>query len=76
MLRPEAIRVVAAEGAELCGRVDAVSFVGDRQRLTVTGVAERPLTIDVANSLAVEIGQHIGLAIEPDAMRLLPGDRR
>ena len=76
MLRPEAIRVVAAEGAELCGRVDAVSFVGDRQRLTVTGVAERPLTIDVASSLAVEVGQRIGLAIDPDAVRLLPGDRR
>ena len=76
MLRPEAIRVVAAEGAELCGRVDAVSFVGDRQRLTVTGAAERALTIDVASSLAVEVGQRIGLAIDPDAVRLLPGDRR
>ena len=62
--------------AELCGRIDAVSFVGDRQRLIVTGAAERPLTIDVANSLAVGVGQRVGLAIEPRDVRLLPGDRR
>lgn len=56
-------------------RVDAVSFVGDRQRLIVTGAASRPLTIDVANSLGVKVGQCVGLTIEPRAVRLLPGDR-
>jgi len=74
MLRPEAITVVAPETADLCGCVDAVSFVGDRLRLTVTGAADRPLVIDAANTLAVEAGQRVGLAIEPQAVRLLPGE--
>jgi putative spermidine/putrescine transport system ATP-binding protein len=74
MVRPEAIVVVAPEGADLCGRVESVSFVGDRQRLIVTGAADRPLVIDAANSLDVEVGQRVGLAIEPRAIRLLPGE--
>jgi len=48
--------------------------VGDRLRLTVTGAADRPLVIDAANTLAVEAGQRVGLAIEPQAVRLLPGE--
>jgi len=75
MVRPEAIGIVNAERADLCGRVDAVSFVGDRQRLIVTGAADRPLVVDVANSLQVQVGQRLGVAIEPGAVRLLPGDR-
>src|SRR5207237_7225220 len=76
MVRPEAIGIIAAEGAELTGRIETVSFVGDRQRLTVSGAADRPLAIDAANSLALEVGERVGLAIAPDAVRLLPGDRR
>ena len=75
MVRPEAIGIVAADGAELGGRVDAVSFVGDRQRLIVSGAADRALTVDVANGVAVKAGERVGLAIEPQAIRLLPGDR-
>lgn len=75
MLRPEAIGIVAAQTADLRGRVDAISFVGDRQRLIVTGATDRPLLIDVMNWLELKIGQQIGLAIEPRAVRLLPEDR-
>ncbi len=74
MVRPEAIGIVAAAEAELAGRVDAVTFVGDRQRVVVSGAADRALTIDVANSLALKPGQRVGLAIPPDAVRLLPGE--
>jgi putative spermidine/putrescine transport system ATP-binding protein len=76
MVRPEAIAIVPPERAALCGRVDAVSFVGDRARLIVTGAADRPLVLSVANSTNVKVGERVGLAIEPDAVRLLPGDRR
>jgi hypothetical protein len=30
--------------------------------------------IDATNTLAVEVGQRVGLAIAPCAMRLLPGE--
>ena len=75
MIRPESIMVVAPDGATLMGRVDRVSFVGDRQRLTVSGAAERPLLIDAPNSLEVTVGERIGLRVDPRAIRALPGDR-
>jgi putative spermidine/putrescine transport system ATP-binding protein len=64
MIRPEAIRIVPTDGAQLCGQVEAISFVGDRQRVMV----------DVPNSVALEPGDRVGLAIDPSAVRLLSGD--
>jgi putative spermidine/putrescine transport system ATP-binding protein len=72
MVRPEAIAVVAPQGAVLTGRVESISFTGDRQRLTVAGATERPLTIDAPNHLQVAPGATVGLAIAADALRLLP----
>jgi putative spermidine/putrescine transport system ATP-binding protein len=74
MIRPESIAIVSPVDASLCGTVDRVSFVGDRQRLTVSGAATRPLLIDVPNSLAVKVGERVGLAIDPRSIRILPGD--
>jgi putative spermidine/putrescine transport system ATP-binding protein len=76
MLRPEAIAIIDSEGADLCGTVETVSFIGDRQRLTITGAADRPIVVEAPNSLAVEAGQRVGLGIEPRTVRLLPEDRR
>ena len=74
MIRPESIRIVAPQGAALTGDVAAVSFVGDRQRLTINGVADRPIMADVPNVPIINIGERVGLAIEPSAIRLLPKD--
>jgi len=75
MIRPESIRVIAAEGAGLAGRVDSVSFVGDRQRLIVSGAAATVILVDVPNSLTVSAGDRVGLAVEPGAIRVLPGGK-
>jgi putative spermidine/putrescine transport system ATP-binding protein len=75
MIRPEAIRVVASQGATLKGRVDSVSFVGDRQRLVVSGIAAKTVLVDVPNSIAITAGDDIGLAVEPAAIRLLPVEK-
>jgi putative spermidine/putrescine transport system ATP-binding protein len=74
MIRPESIRIVAPQGATLAGEVAAVSFVGDRQRLTIHGVADRPVMADVPNVPIINIGERVGLAIDPSAIRLLPKD--
>lgn len=74
MIRPEAIRIVAAQGASLKGRVDSVSFVGDRQRIVVSGIAAKTIFVDVPNSITVAAGDDIGLAIDPSAIRLLPAE--
>jgi putative spermidine/putrescine transport system ATP-binding protein len=75
MIRPESIAVTAPDGAALAGQVDAVSFVGDRQRLTVSGATARPIIVDAPNAVAVKAGDRVGLRIEPAAIRLLPGER-
>ena len=72
MLRPETIRVIAAAGAGLIGRVDSVSFVGDRQRLTINDAANGAIFVDVPNTLAVKAGDQVGLTADPNAIRVLP----
>jgi putative spermidine/putrescine transport system ATP-binding protein len=74
MIRPESFRLVPPQSASLTGEVSAVSFVGDRQRLTIAGAAERPLIADVPNLPVVKVGERVGLAVEPSAIRVLPKD--
>lgn len=72
MIRPETISIVAPASSPLTGRVASVSFVGDRQRVVVSGAADRPLTIEAPNRAAIRAGDTIGLAVAPEAIRLLP----
>jgi putative spermidine/putrescine transport system ATP-binding protein len=72
MIRPETIRVAEAGSAPLLGTIDSVSFIGDRQRLVVSGASNRLLTVDAPNTVQVRPGERIGLSISPDAVRLLP----
>jgi putative spermidine/putrescine transport system ATP-binding protein len=72
MVRPETIRVVETSGGPLSGMVDSVSFIGDRQRLVVSGVSDKPLNVDASNAIKVRAGERIGLLIAPEAVRLLP----
>ncbi len=72
MIRPETIRLLEFGAASLTGIVDSVSFVGDRQRVVVSGASDKPLAIDAPNTLRTSVGDRIGLAIAPEAVRLLP----
>jgi len=72
MIRPESVGIVEARTAPLTGIIDSVSFVGDRQRLVVSGAAQKPLTVDAPNTIKVNAGERIGLSIAPRAVRLLP----
>jgi putative spermidine/putrescine transport system ATP-binding protein len=72
MVRPESIAIVAAENAGLTGEVTSVSFIGDRQRLSISGAADRTIIVDVPNTLMVKAGDRVGLSVDPSAIRLLP----
>ena len=72
MIRPETIRVVEDGGAPLSGTIDSVSFIGDRQRMVVSGASDKFLTVDAPNTIRAQAGERIGLLIAPDAIRLLP----
>jgi putative spermidine/putrescine transport system ATP-binding protein len=76
MIRPESIRLVPAEGAGLCGRVAALSFVGDRQKVAIGGAAAKLIIVDAPNSIALKIGELVGLAVDSGAMRMLPDDQQ
>ena len=68
------ILVASAEPdrARLCGVIDSVSFVGDRQRLVVSGVSTKLINVDAPNTIQVKAGDRIGLLIAPEAVHLLP----
>ena len=72
MIRPETIRIVAADNAPLSGTIDSVSFIGDRQRFVVSGASHKPLTVDAPNTIDARAGERVGLSIAPDVIRLLP----
>jgi putative spermidine/putrescine transport system ATP-binding protein len=74
MIRPETIRVVEVASAPLSGIIDSVSFIGDRQRLVVSGASSKPLAVDAPNTVKVKAGERVGLSISPDAVRLLPSE--
>jgi putative spermidine/putrescine transport system ATP-binding protein len=76
MVRPESIRLVEAGTAALTGTVDSVSFNGDRQRLVVSGAADKPLAVEVSNMVQAKAGERVGLSIAPEAVRLLPLEDR
>ncbi len=72
MIRPETIRVVEAGEAPLSGTIDSISFIGDRQRLIVSGASGKPVTVDAPNTLQARTGERVGLLIATEAVRLLP----
>ena len=72
MIRPETIGVTESDNAPLSGIVDSVSFIGDRQRLVVSGASDKLLTVDAPNTVQARAGDRIGLSILPEAVRLLP----
>jgi putative spermidine/putrescine transport system ATP-binding protein len=72
MIRPETIRIVDPANSPLSGTIDNVSFIGDRQRVIVSGATGKPLTVDAPNSIQTKAGERVGLSIAPEAVRLLP----
>jgi putative spermidine/putrescine transport system ATP-binding protein len=74
MIRPETIAIVQAGSTPLTGVVDSVSFVGDRQRLIVSGASRKPLAVDAPNWIPAKPGERVGLSIAADAVRLLPAE--
>ena len=75
MIRPETVAIVEAGSTPLSGVIDSVSFIGDRQRMIVSGASNKPLTVDAPNTIRAQAGEKVGLSIAPDAVRLLaPGN--
>src|SRR5206468_688614 len=70
MIRPETIRIVEAGGAPLSGIIGDISFMGDKQRIIVSGASDKSMAVDAPNTIKARAGDRIGLLIAPDAVRL------
>jgi putative spermidine/putrescine transport system ATP-binding protein len=76
MVRPESLSIQPPEQATLTGRVESVSFIGDRQRVSIGGAAEKPILIDAPNTLVLAAGDQVGIAAGADGIRLLAEEPR
>jgi putative spermidine/putrescine transport system ATP-binding protein len=71
MLRPEAISLGPAGAGTWHGRVAAITFLGDRQRITLHGAAVQPVLAEAPNTMALTLGDTLSLLVQPDSLRLL-----
>jgi putative spermidine/putrescine transport system ATP-binding protein len=71
LFRPEDAAVVAPGEGELTGAIAAVLFLGDRTRLSVTGVGEAPIVVDVSGRRSFAIGETVHLRIVEAALLAL-----
>jgi hypothetical protein len=39
-------------------------------------VTERPLTVEIANSIDVNVGEKVGVMFDAQSIRILPGEER
>jgi putative spermidine/putrescine transport system ATP-binding protein len=63
MFRPEHVRLAESPQASLHGRVSASFFLGDRTRVLVEGIGERPVIVDLVGPVPVLIGDPVSLEI-------------
>lgn len=66
-LRPEAVRLCAAEDAHGEARIDSLAFLGDRQRLDVTA-GWGGMTMDVPAAAVLAVGDRIPVRLDPSAL--------
>lgn len=74
VVRPERVRLIGPDGAGWRGRIDRVVFAGALTHVHLT-VGDRSLQAMVANSAdgpALVDGAEVGIAIDPEAVRVLP----
>jgi putative spermidine/putrescine transport system ATP-binding protein len=73
MARPEAIRLVLPATATWRGSIMDASFSGDRLRVVVGTTGSRPVVVDAPSTTIAAIGDQVGLVVDPEALRIIPG---
>jgi putative spermidine/putrescine transport system ATP-binding protein len=68
LFRPNDARIVPENEAELRGEVTQQFFLGDRTRLHVGGVADRPVVVETTEHREFRPGERIGLRIDPETL--------
>jgi putative spermidine/putrescine transport system ATP-binding protein len=66
--RPEDAYLADPAHAQLRGTIEAVSFLGERTRLTISGAAPDALVVDVAGRIELARGTAVGISIAPEGL--------
>jgi putative spermidine/putrescine transport system ATP-binding protein len=66
--RPEDAHLADPAHAQLRGTIEAVSFLGERTRLTIGGAAPDALVVDVAGRVELARGTAVGITIAPEGL--------
>ncbi|MBX2830426.1 MAG: ABC transporter ATP-binding protein [Rhodospirillales bacterium] len=72
--RADGLSTCDLENAHFSGDVAAVSYLGERLRLTVSGIGEMPLIIDTDPDHAIAPGSKIHCRVNPDRLTVFPAD--
>lgn len=72
-LRPEALRVVAADGVALSGTVTALRYLGAGSRVTVALAGAEVAALVPTGQAVPEVGAMVGLAFDPAALHVMGG---
>jgi putative spermidine/putrescine transport system ATP-binding protein len=72
-LRPEALRVVAADGVALSGTVTALRYLGAGSRVTVALAGAEVAALVPSGQAVPAVGAMVGLAFNPAALHVLGG---
>jgi putative spermidine/putrescine transport system ATP-binding protein len=70
LFRPEQVRLAGPAQAHLQGRLAASFFLGDRTRLLVEGIGDRPVIVDLVGPCDLLIGAPV--ALEVTALTIAP----
>jgi len=73
LCRPERLKVVGAGDGQLSGTVAATFFLGDRVRLVLADVTERPLVVETSHGRDYAPGDRVHLQVDRDGLLLLNG---
>ena len=73
LCRPERLKVVAAGEGQLSGTVAAAFFLGDRVRLVLAGVTERPVAVETSDVRDYAPGERVHLKVDHGGLLLLDG---
>ncbi len=60
------------DNGPLCGQVETITFLGTHYRIGIKGITPNLLTSVFAGQSAPKVGQRVKVAIEPEALMLLP----
>jgi putative spermidine/putrescine transport system ATP-binding protein len=71
LFRPEDVAIVAPAEAELTGTVTAAIFLGDRTRLSISGVGAEPIIVEASGRQIFKLGDTVHLGIADGALLCL-----